>query len=146
MGLELGLAALSVVTGIVGGIAQSNTAAASAREQRETRAISSARDRTVSMENRRERVREERIRRARILAQSENTGTASSSGEIGAIGALSTNLAGLIGTSLGESRANQAINTSSQKAADLGSQADTIGAWTNTIQRGIGGFQSVFDR
>lgn len=145
MGLELAAAALSLVVGIAGGVAQANTAKAAANEQRETRAISSARDKTVSMENRRERVREERIRRARILAQSENTGTSDSSGQIGAIGALSTNLAGMIGSSLGESRANQAINTSSQRAADLSAKANEIGAWTNTIQRGIGGFQSVFD-
>jgi hypothetical protein len=145
MGLELALGALSLVVGIAGGIAQANTARAAANEQRETRAISSARDKTVSMENRRERVREERIRRARILAQSENTGTSDSSGQIGAIGALSTNLAGMIGSSLGESRANQAINTSAQRAADLSAKANEIGAWTNTIQKGIGGFQSVFD-
>lgn len=146
MGLELALGALSLVVGIAGGIAQSNAAASAAREQREARNISSAQDRVRSMEDRRTRVREERIRRARIIAQSENTGTGDSSGAIGAVGALSTNLAGLIGTSLGESRANTAINNATQRAADASSRANEIGAWTNTIQRGIGGFQSVFDQ
>lgn len=146
MGLELVLGALSVVVGVAGGIAQANTAAAAAGEMREARAISGAQDRVRSLEDRRARVREDRIRRARILASSENTGTTGSSGQVGAIGALSTNLAGLIGTSLGESRANEAVNAATQRAADLGAQADTIGAWTNTLQRGLSGFASVFDQ
>ncbi len=146
MGIELVLGALSIAVGVIGGIAQASSTAAAASEQREARNISGAQDKIRSMEDRRARIREDRIRRAQLLAASENTGTTGSSGQIGAIGALSTNLAGLVGSSLGESRANEAINGAVQRSADHQSTANQIGAWTNTIQGAIGGFSSVFDK
>ena len=146
MGIELVLAGLSAVVGVVGGVMQANAASQAAGAQREANAIQGAQQETASTESRRQRVREQRIRRAQIIAASENTGTTASSGQIGAVGALSTNLAGLIGTSLGESKANTAINSATQKSADFTSTANTIGAWTDTIQQGIGGFQSIFDK
>jgi hypothetical protein len=94
----------------------------------------------------RQRVREERIRRAQILAASENQGASSSSGALGAIGALSTNLSGMVGSMMGESKSNAGINKFTQKAADYTSQANMIGAFTEVAQIGLGGFKSVFDQ
>lgn len=145
MGLELIIGGLTALTGIIGGIASANAASASAAAQKEGRAIESAQNQVQSQQSRRQRVREERIRRAQILAGSENQGTSTSSGELGAIGALQTNLAGMIGTSLGESRAAQGINNNMQRAADFASKSNTINAWTNTFQTGLAGFQSIFD-
>ena len=146
MGIELVLAGLSAVVGVIGGIAQANATASAANAQREVNNIQGAQQETAAAESRRQRIREQRIRRAQIIAASENAGTNSSSGQIGAVGALSTNLAGLVGSSLGESKANAAVNKYGQKAADYTAQANTIGAWTNTIQQGLGGFQTIFDK
>lgn len=146
MGIELIIGGLSALVSVIGGIAQANAAGAAAAQEREARAIQGAQQQTAGAESRRQRIREERIRRAMILASSENQGTGGSSGQVGAVGALSTNLQGLIGSSLGESKANQGVNNRLQSAADFTSQANTIGAWTNTIQAGLGGFQSIFNK
>lgn len=146
MGIELALAGLSAVVGVVGGIMQASATSAAAASQREANAIQGAQQQTASIESRRQKIREQRIRRAQIIAASENSGTSASSGQVGAVGALSSNLAGLIGSSLGESRANAGVNRNNQNAADSIASANAIGAWTNTIQQGIGGFQSIFDK
>jgi hypothetical protein len=146
MGIELIVAGLSALVGVVGGIAQANAASAAAGQEREARNIQTAQQKTAGIESRRQRIREERIRRAQIIAASENQGTSNSSGQVGAVGALSTNLSGLIGSSLGESKANQAVSDRLQNAADFTAQGNTMGAWTNTIQQGLGGFQSIFQK
>lgn len=146
MGIELIFAGVSALVGIVGAIGQANAASQAAAAQRESRDIGAAQNKVQSLESRRSRIREERVRRARIEAAAENVGTSRSSAAVGAVGALSTNLAGLFGSSLGESKANEGMNTADQKAADANLQGQTIGAWTGTIQSAIGGFTSVFDK
>lgn len=160
MGLELILGGISALVGIFGAVGQmdaANRSAAAQRDaaaqQREANNIQAAGQQNASTENRRQRVREARIRRAQILAASENAGTNSSSGSVGAVGALSTNLSGLLGNSLGETAANKGINAANQRSADfmgVARQAEqdgaTIGAWTGAIQSGISGFSSIFDK
>lgn len=145
MGIKLIIGAISAVVGVVGSVMQAGAAREAAAAQRESRDIGAAQQRVENLESRRQKVREERVRRAQILAGAENVGTARSSGEVGAIGALSTNLSGLFGQSLGRSAAAEGMNTQDQRAADANQRANTIGAWTNTIQSGISGFSSVFD-
>lgn len=146
MGIETVILGLSALVGVVGGIAQANAVGQAAAQEKEAKNVQSAQQQTAGAESRRQRIREERIRRAQIIAASENQGTSGSSGQVGAVGALSSNLAGLIGSSLGEGKANAAISDKLQASADFTSQANTIGAWTNTIQQGLGGFQSVFKK
>lgn len=145
MGLELIIGGISALVGVVGAVAQANAASAAAGAQKEASAIQGAQNQVQGTQSRRQRIREGRIRRAQIIAASENQGTSASSGQLGAVGALETNLSGLIGTSLGESKANDGINRNTQRAADFTSQSNTIGAWTNVIQSGLGGFSSIFD-
>lgn len=145
MGLELIIGGISAIVGVIGAVAQANAASNAAAAQKEASNIQSAQTQVQSSQSRRQRVREARIRRAQIIAASENQGTSASSGQVGAVGALETNLSGLIGTSLGESRAAAGINRNTQRAADFTSQGNTIGAWTGAIQSGLGGFSSIFD-
>jgi hypothetical protein len=160
MGLELILGAVSAIVGIFGAIGQADAAnrsaaaqAQAAAEQKESNQIQAAGTENTSSESRRQRVREGRIRRAQIIAASENAGTGQSSGQVGAVGALSTNLSGLLGSSLGEAAANRGINASNQRSADfmgVARQAEAdgavLGAWTGAIQSGISGFSSIFDK
>lgn len=146
MGLSLIFGAISAVVGIVGAIGQANAASQAAAAQRESRDIGSAQNKINAQNDRRARVREERVRRARIQAAAQNVGTSRSSGEVGAIGALSTNLAGLFGQSYGQSKANEGMNAADQKAADAINSGNMIGAFTGAIQSGISGFSSVFDK
>lgn len=88
------------------------------REQEKAQAEQRAQNASSSAEERRKQVREERIRRARILQASSNTGTAESSGEIGALGSLSTQLSTNIGLStMAQQRANN-ISIFNQNASD----------------------------
>lgn len=145
MGIELVLAGVSAVVGVVGGIASASAASRAAAAEKEANAISGAQQEVTARESRRQRVREERIRRAQILAGAENTGTSGSSGQVGAVGALSSNLGGIFAQSQGESAANRGINANLQRAADFTSKANTISTLTNSIQQGFSGFASIFD-
>src|SRR5690606_30643696 len=115
MGIELILGGVSALVGVVGAVTSAGAARDAAAAQRESRDIGAAQQRVENLESRRQRVREERVRRAQILASSENVGTSRSSGEVGAIGALSTNLSGLFGQSLGRSAAAEGMNTQDQR-------------------------------
>lgn len=68
---------------------------------------------------RRKQIREERVRRARIIQASSNSGTEASSGELGAIGGLSTNLNSNIGQNLGAVQSANNISIFSQNISDL---------------------------
>lgn len=146
MGIEVIAGVLSAVVGVIGGIAQANATSAAAAQQKEANNIAGAQNKVDSLEQRRARVREERIRRAMIISSSENAGTSKSSGEMGATGALNSNLAAMVSSSLGQSSSNSGINKRQQSAADFTANANAIGAWTNTLQQGITGFASVFDK
>lgn len=160
MGFGLIIGAISAVASVASGLAQASAAKKAARaqeaaaaEQKEARNVQAAATENTAMESRRQRVREARIRRAQIIAASENAGTNQSSGQSGAVGAISTNLAGLLGNSLGESAAARGINAANQRAEDQFGRARqfeakgaAIGAWGNAIQSGISGFSSIFDK
>ncbi len=146
MGLEVILGGLSAITGIIGGIAQANAAGQAAAAQAEANAIEGAQTENNAVESRRQRIRENRIRRAQMLAAAENTGTTGSSGQIGAVSALNTNLGGLVANAAGNTQANKSISSNLQRAANFQTQSNTIGAWTNTIQQGFSGFSTIFDQ
>lgn len=145
MGLNLIFGALGAVTNLIGGMAQANATQQAAAAQKEANAIEGAQQEVRATDSRRQRVREGRIRRAQIMAAAENQGTSQSSGALGAVGALNTNLGTMFSNSLGETTANRGISDNLQRAADYQSQANAIGAWTNTFSSFFGGFQSVFD-
>lgn len=145
MGLSMIFGALSAVTSLIGGMAQANATAQAAAAQKEANAIEGAQQEARSTDSRRQRVREARIRRAQIMASSQNQGTSQSSGQLGAVGAINTNLGTMFGNSMGETVANRGISTNLQKAADYQASANAIGAWTSTISGAFSGFKSVFD-
>lgn len=146
MGLDLIIGGLSAITGIIGGIAQANAAGQAAAAQAEANAIEGAQTENNAVESRRQRIRENRIRRAQMLAAAENTGTTGSSGQIGAVSALNANLGGLVSNAAGNTQANKAISSNLQRAANFQTQSNTIGAWTNTIQGGLNSFSTIFDQ
>lgn len=84
------------------------TAAAEANAQQAQRAA----------EERRAQVREERVKRARIMQASENTGVEGSSGEIGAVGGMATQLSSNLGINAGAIASGQRIGALRQQAAN----------------------------
>jgi hypothetical protein len=122
MGLETALLIGAAVVGAGTVIEGQRDAKAAARysQQAQARAASEQRAANASeaARERRAQVREERVRRARILQTAQNTGTSDSSGELGALGSLSTNLGAGIGTNLGKIQTAQNLSIFGQQQAD----------------------------
>lgn len=74
---------------------------------------------------RRQQIREERVRRSKLLQASQNTGTSGSSGEIGAVGALSTSLSSNIGQNLGSLQRSETVSELAQQSSDFKSAAQS---------------------
>ncbi len=146
MGIELIFAAASLAVGLVStGISVSN-ANKSAAAQKESQNIQLGQSAVNARENRRQLLREERIRRARILQSSNNAGGAGSSAESGALGAISTNVDSQVAASSGESKANAGINVQNQKALDYDNKAKQALAWGEVFQGGVNSFANIFDQ
>lgn len=128
MGLSAILGVASLVASVVGGIAQRKQAKKAARAQREASATARAQQANAEARDRRQKVREERLRRAKIIQTSFNTGVSGSSGELGAVSALGTNVGDVVGASRGDTVAADRVSALNQQAADATFKANQIGA------------------
>lgn len=126
----------------------------SAQEQRKARAEQSAMQTQQFQNERRQQLREERIRRAQIMNSAAQTGTAGGSGEMGALGALSTNLGANMGQNQSMLQSGQLITGFNQRAADFSSMAQShnnkasmwgnIGGLGQNMFNQAGGFKTIF--
>ena len=126
MGIEIVIAAASLAIGAAGAVKQAQAqrearrdAKKAEREQKKARAEQRASNAAQSAAERRGQIREERIRRAKVLQASENTGVSGSSGEIGATSNLGTTLGSNIGRNLGAIQTANNISEANQNAADF---------------------------
>ncbi len=145
MGIELVFGALSLAVGLVSTASSQAAAKKSMAAQKEANNIQLAQSENNAREDRRQLLREERIRRARIMQGSFNSGAAGSSGEIGAMGAITTNVDSAVSNSGANSKANAGINIFNQKAATFDQQARESLAWGEVFQSGIGTFGNIFE-
>jgi hypothetical protein len=104
--------------------AQANYAAQAA-EQGKARQEERALNAQAAANERRQQIREERVRRARLLQSAENTGTEGSSGQLGAEGGFATQLGAAIGSNLGRLAGAERITQLGQSAANFGSAAQS---------------------
>ncbi len=146
MGIELIVAGISAAVGVAGAVVQGVAAGQAAAASKEANAINRAQNQIEGRDSRRQAVREQRVRAAQIAAAAENTGVSNSSGAVGAIGALNTNLAGAFGQSFGKAQSNASINTQNQRAADAQSFGNMAGAFAGAIQSGLGGFNNAMTK
>lgn len=133
--------------------AQSNASRA-AREQERANGVTIAQQAQQAAQERRQQIREERIKRASILQQSENMGTANSSGETGALGGMKTHLGSNLGFNQSAIMAGQQISGFNQNAANFMQSAQTAqgraGMWGQVSGIGgnifgqAGGWQTLF--
>ena len=152
MGIELIVGAASLALGaisIAGNVASNASAAADRKAsfdaQTAANNVQTAQQKNRSLYDRRARIREERVRRATMLQGSQNSGTAWSSSEIGALGSLTSNFNALGAQSAGESKANEGYNKLTQTAATFDENAKTTLAWNDVFQTGIKTTQNIFD-
>jgi len=93
-----------------------------------------ASNKAKQMAERRQQIREERIKRSRVLAASEASGTVGSSGEAGAIGSMNTQLGSNVGTNQSMIQSGQRVSVFAQDAASAqlaGQQAGMFGQLVN---------------
>ena len=113
------------------------------RAQENAKAEQQAQQNAEAAQSRRQQVREARIKRAQILQASENTGTAGSSGEIGAGGGIGTQLSSNMGFSQGNIERSQRIGGFMQESANFmgdaqqhannAQMASQLGSFTSNI-------------
>lgn len=123
MPVAIAVAGLVVAAaGATASVVQGNKAAANARHgadlQEQAQQEQKAQNAQQAAEQQRQAVRDQRVKQARVLQGASNTGTDSSSGELGAIGALATNFSTNQEQTLGAITRSNAISDLSQGAAD----------------------------
>lgn len=127
MGIEVALFALAAA-GTAYSIDQQRDAKEAQKnaaiEQKKIRNEQRAQNEAQAAQERRKQLREERIRRARIVSSSQAAGTVGSSGEAGALGSLATQLSSNLGANLAAINSAADISLFSQNAANFMSVAD----------------------
>lgn len=123
MGIEAALITMAVV-GTAASIQQQQQAR---KEQKKARAESEAMNAERANAERRQQIREERIRRAQVEQAAVNTGTQGSSGEMGAMGNLSSTLASNIGFNFSQVAHANAISAFNQSAVDKAGRGQLYG-------------------
>ena len=107
-----------------------------ASERKKASNISRAEGESQSAENRRQQIREERVRRATIMQSSENTGVTASSGELGSLSVLGSQVGGNIANISRQDFSAGAITNLNQSAANAdykANQAAQIGQFAGTV-------------
>lgn len=132
---------------IQGKKAQKATRAA-AEERREAGRISEASQQNIDRIQRRKAIRDERVRRAKIIQRAQGVGAAGSSAALAGPGIIGTNIAAAISAQASGARAAQGISSRLQSAADLQGQAaaaTATGALFSAIGTSIVGVVEEFD-
>jgi hypothetical protein len=126
---------------VVGNQTRKDAAGARGRAENATAAQRAA----EAANEKRKLIREGRVKKARILQASENTGTGDSSGEFGALGGMSTQLGTNLGFNAGTlMRGRQAAGdlASAFKSDQEGQKAAATGAIASSIFSAAGGFSA----
>ena len=107
-----------------------------ASERKKAGKVSQAEQQAKANEGRRQQIREERVRRASILQSSENTGVTASSGQLGSISALGSQVGGNVSSLNRQAESANAISGYNQSAANLdykAGQTQQIGNFAGTV-------------
>lgn len=107
-----------------------------AKDQKEANKVKTATQKAADIAAMRQKAREERVKRARIQQAAENAGVGGSSGEVGALSAIQTNLASARAFQAGTAAASGSITNRLNSAASHEQDAakwGAIGQVANTV-------------
>lgn len=121
----------------VGVVKQQAAARRAAKAQKEGRAIESASQQVEDKLARRRAAREERIRRGRLIAMGENSGTEGGSGQVGALSSLSTNFGAAQAGQSTQAAAARGISAANQQYSDAQSAFDQAEAFSSLLNQGL---------
>jgi hypothetical protein len=141
-------AAVAVVGAISGASAQEKQKQAADKAADAQRGAQNEQKAVVASQqasDRRALVREERVRRARIMQGAENSGTSGSSSEAGAVGSIATQYFGNMGTSLGGQRVAASITNFQQSAADFNFQGQQAQQQNVLFNQAVSAGASIFN-
>lgn len=130
MGIEVALiasAAVGAASFVQGQEARKDQAEATRKQadtQRQMQSEQRAANTAQAAAERRQQIREARVRRARVMQSAVNTGAEGSSAEFGAVGGMATQLSSNIGANLGSLQTAGKLSELGQTAADFGTQAN----------------------
>lgn len=143
MAIATALAITSLAIGAVSTVEQIQASKESNRAQRRAASVAQAQN-TVSMQdNVREQIRQERIRTAQIQQSAVNTGVGQSSGDIGGVSALTSQVGSNIGSMSGQIDSESSILNYRNQASSLMSQANTWGAIASLGFKGFNVFSET---
>lgn len=137
MAISATIAAVSATTAAVSYNQQKKAQESAQRSQASARSEQGAINAAQSSTERRQQIREERVRRARVQQASINTGVAGSSGELGAVGSLGVQLGTNLGSNLAMKAAAQNISIFNQQASDSMFKAQEAGQLFNLAMQGL---------
>lgn len=144
MGLDpITLGYIAIAAAGVGTVVSIDQQGKARKAQQRAQDVQRAQSATEAARERRQQIREERIKRARVLQASENTGVASGSGELGAVGALGTNLSSNVGMNLGSVERGQQISLFEQQAANYLSNANIATQVGGLVSQGASIFGKI---
>ena len=145
MGLSAFVAVVSLAMADMQATEQKNAMKKQERAQQAAQVKQEAKEKSSLAQSRRQQLREERVRRAKIIQRSQNLGVGQSSGAASATGP--TQFGSNIGFQTGQGLASQGISTSLQSAQSAGADAQTAGANKNlamNVFSSAGGFETIF--
>lgn len=125
---------VSAIVGVVSGFAQARAAKKAADAQREQNNIATAAEKNKNAAARRRALREARIRQSQVQQASVNSGVTYSSGELGALAAISTNTSAAIGEQGADVLTSEGITRQSNIEAKAISTAKRWGAISSIFQ------------
>lgn len=134
---------VDLIVGVVGAAAQMSATKKMAAAQREAGAVSTASGDIRDRAARRRAAREERLRRARLIASSRASGAGNSSGEIGGLASLSTGFESSVASQTEDRLANEGISAANQRYADARFKYDSAALWSNLISGSIDQIQAM---
>lgn len=144
MGIEVVFGAISLAVGLASTAVSAINSGKALKAQKEAQNIGLAQGSIAAAGDRRQLLREERVRRAKILQGATNSGADGSSGESGALSAITTNVDTMISDSASQSKGNAGINSFNQKAANYDQAARDSLAWGEVFQSGAKSFGGIF--
>ncbi len=137
------IAAAALTATAVSGYQQYQAASDASDAREEQQAISGAQQQIEQRRGTRQAVREERIRRARIMQASENTGVAGSSSQFGSVAALNTATGTNIANQRGAQSAARGVTAANQRISDAQSSGQmwgAVGQASGSVFGAAGGF------
>lgn len=144
MGVEVLIASAVLATTAVSASEQKKEAKRARAAQENIRNEERARNKAQEMSEKRKQIREERIQRARILQASQNTGTAYSSGEAGALSSLNTQLGSNLGSNASMVRSGERISIFAQQASDAQSRQQSAATFGQFVSSALPLAGSIF--